>query len=597
MTPQVIKLRDYQLEAIKALQQGRIEKKYRQLVTLPTGSGKTIVAAQDIKNAITKTHQGAIFMAHRDELIKQAKDKIQLVWPEAKIGKVKAKDNELGNPVTVASVQTIQRDNRLKQLVDAQKYRLLYIDEAHHAAADSYQKIINQLTEKNPHLVIVGLTATPVRADATKMSDTFSEITYQKSMLDLIEEGYLSDIHLKQVTLDVSIDNVPRQQGDLKPKELREILTREEIMLSMVNAWKEQAAPRRTLAFSIDVEHAYKLAECFNSCGVEARVVHGGTPADERAKTLTDFQAGKFNVLVNCMIYTEGYDDISTGDDFLGCIMLARPTLSQSLYIQQVGRGTRPAPGKDNVLVLDFAYNSNRHHLVQLPHLFGMDAITLGTGEKKEKKEWQLGNVPSILAAVKEAKKIDISAPPPRTGLRWAKINDGFALSLGQNYGYIVIQMSEDKMFDVFHFAPPEYLQNGDYCHSSEYVKHKLTSQPLSFEWAFGLAEDATRELQEARSQGRTMKKKGELIDRNAQWLFKEPTQAQLKMLSKCKNQPKTRGEAANMITTIMVQNMLKGSEPATVKQIRYLRYAGIKYDRTINKAQAIRLITKHKTC
>lgn len=589
-----IKLRDYQQEAILALQQGRLKKKYRQLVTLPTGAGKTIVAAQDIKNAVTKTGQGAIFIAHRDELIKQAKAKIELVWPEVQIGRVKAKDNELGQPITVASVQTIQREKRLKQLVEAQKYRLLYIDEAHHSTANSYQKIINELTEANPHLVIVGLTATPVRADAKQMSEVFTEITYQKSMIDLIAAGYLSDICMRQVHLDVSIDHVQKEKGDLKPSQIKEILIRPSIMLSMVNSWKKEAASRRTLAFTADVEHATMLTEVFNSQNVSAKMVYAGTPDEERAEILSDFQAGKFSVLVNCMIFTEGYDDISTGDDYLGCIMLTRPTLSQSLYIQQVGRGTRLAPGKENVLVLDFAYNSNRHHLVQLPHLFGKDFMK---GSKKE-KDMNEQYIPSILAAVMEAQEIDISVPPPRAGLRWAKIDDnGFALSLGKNHGYIIIRPdpSQQKKFNVFHYAPPAATQNGYYHPTSEYLEHKLTNQPLSFEWAFGLAEDAVREMMEARTRGRKMKKTNDITYKGADWLDKKPTEAQLKALRRRKTQPKTRGEAADMITTMIANSMLNGRVPATKKQLNFLRWKRIGFKPNITKAQASQLISQTK--
>jgi superfamily II DNA or RNA helicase len=595
MPPQIIKLRDYQKEAIAALQNGRLNKKKRQLVTLPTGSGKTIVAAQDIKNAVTKTGQSALFIAHRDELIKQAKQKIQLVWPEADIGRIKAKDNELGHKVTVASVQTIQRDKRLTQLVEAQKYRLLYIDEAHHAAAKTYQKIITQLTKANPHLVIVGLTATPIRADAKKMSDVFTEITYQKSMIDLITEGYLADIQLKQVQLNVSIDNVSKQKGDLKPSEIKEILIRPDIMLSMVNAWKKEASPKRTLAFTIDVDHAHELCECFNDNNVSARLVHGKTPEDERAEILNDFQAGKFKVLVNCMIFTEGYDDISTGDDHLGCIMLTRPTLSQSLYIQQVGRGTRLAPGKDKVLVLDFAYNSNRHHLVQLPHLFGKDFMKGMT--KYDRKGFNEKDIPSILAAVREAQEVDISAPPPRAGLRWAKLEDGFALSIGKNHGYVIIREEpsnqNEKKFNVFHYAPP--FDSEEYHSTADYVEHRLTSESLSFEWAFGLAEDAIREMLEARTSGRKMKKTNNITNKNAEWLFREPTEAQLKVLRRHKQRPKTRGEAADMITALIATQMLRNRQPATKKQIGYLRWRRIGFNPEITKGQASKLISQYK--
>jgi superfamily II DNA or RNA helicase len=598
-----IKLRDYQQECIDALDAGRKRGEQRQLVALPTGSGKTIVAAADMKRVVTTHLGGALFMAHRDELIRQAVEKTRLVWPEADIGRVKAEDNELGHRVTVASVQTIQRDKRLEQIVDNGPYSILYIDEAHHAAADTYVKIINRLTEMNPDMLIVGLTATPVRADATKMSTIFRDVTFQKSMLDLIEAGYLADIALKIVDLDVSIDGVPKSHGDLKPSEVRKVLCEPSIMASMVDSWKNEASPRRTLTFAVDVEHARQLAATFEARGVSAEYIHGEMPLEDRRNIVERFQAGDFSVLVNCMILTEGFDDISTGDRPLECVALCRPTLSQSLYIQQVGRGTRPAPGKDNLLVLDFAYNSERHHLVQLPHLFGLEALPALKAKPKEKEEDpDVKEMPSIIAAIRAARSVDVKQPPPRAGFRWAKCDYGFALSLGREHGFIIIRPEDDDelAYHVWHYEPQVDEEDAELDDSKKskwsdtYLDHKLTTDAMPFEWAFGLAEDAARELHEARSQGRTMKK-SKFLDREAEWLLLPPTEAQLRVLERAKKQPETRGEATDMITAMIVDRIIRGMAPATRKQIGYLRYHKIKMPPKITKQQASRLITAHK--
>jgi len=395
-------------------------------------------------------------MAHRDELITQPAKKIPLVWEDATIGRVKAQDNELGRQITVASVQTVHREKRLAQLVEAQEYSLLYVDEAHHATADSYRKVIDALSAANPNMIVVGLTATPVRSDATRMNQVFSEVTYHKSMLDLIEAGYLSDIQLRQVPLKVSIDGIPKQGGDLKASEVRRVLSREDIMVSMIDAWKAHAAPRRTIAFAIDVAHAKHLAQVFTARGVKASYIHGEMDMAERRSRLASFQAGEIDVLANVGILVEGFDDEPTGDAGpLECIMLSRPTLSQSLYIQCVGRGTRLAPLKDNCLVLDFAYNSSRHHIVQLPHLFGMDEMpALRAKKDKEEGEPEPKHIPSILAAVKEAREVDIRKPPPRAGLRWAKTDHGFALAIGAEHGYILIRPHDKRAQDVRGLPP-----------------------------------------------------------------------------------------------------------------------------------------------
>ena len=565
----MIKPRDYQIEALNALKEGRLKGAKRQLIALPTGSGKTIVAAYDIKRVVKHTGLGAIFMAHRDELINQPADKIPMVWEDATIGKVKAESNQLGRQITLASVQTIQGEKRLQQLIDAQAYSLLYVDEAHHATAETYKRVINGLTAANPNLVVVGLTATPVRADGTRMATIFNEVTYQRTMLDLIEAGYLSDLELEQVPLDVSIDGIPKTDGDLKPSEVRRIVTRPDIMASMVQAWKSNASSRRTIAFAVDVEHAKQLAATFNAGGVKADVIFGDMPHEERKKRLADFQAGKLSVLVNCQILVEGFDDIALHDaPPLSCIMLARPTLSQSLYIQQIGRGLRPSPDKDVCLVLDFAYNSTRHHIVQLPHLFGMEELPKPGMKKKVTGEPPAKHIPSILAAVQEARKVDFRQPPPRAGFRWAKSEYGFALSMSGQYGFMVIRPVDEKSteFNVFHIEPPQEdldtkheamqaaakpsdqgsLFNGSQQEkpkkriykSEEYTEHKLTSKPLSFEWAFGLAEDSCRELYETRSKGRKMAKQT-ILDRDADWLAREPTEQQMKVLSRQGKTPK----------------------------------------------------------
>jgi len=622
----MIKPRDYQIEALNALKEGRLRGARRQLVALPTGSGKTIVAAYDIKRVAKGTGLGTIFIAHRDELIQQPAQKIPMVWEDAKIGRVKAEANQLGLPVTIASVQTIQNPKRLQQLVDAQPYALLYIDEAHHATADSYKRIINGLTEANPDICIVGLTATPVRADGTRMATVFNEVTYQRTMLDLIESGYLSDLELEQVPLNVSIDGVPKSDGDLKPSEVRRILTKPEIMSSMVAAWKANASPRRTIAFTVDVEHAHQLSATFKASGVKAEVIFGDMPTELRRQRLIDFQSGKLEVLVNCQILTEGFDDIALEDaPPLSCIMLARPTLSQSLYIQQLGRGLRPSPDKENCLVLDFAYNSSRHHIVQLPHLFGMEELPKLGAKKKATGEIQEKHIPSILAAVQEARKVDFRQPPPRAGFRWAKSEYGFALSMSGSFGFMVIRPTDDSSaeFNVFHIEPPqedmdtqhEAAKNGQQdfhleapnapqpqapskkkkiYRSEEYKEHKLTSKPLSFEWAFGLAEDSCRELYETRSKGRKMAKQT-ILDREADWLAMPPTEQQLKVLARQGKKPKSRGEATNMITCMIVERIIRDRTPATQKQIGYLRWKKIQFQKGITKGEATRLIAEDK--
>ena len=592
----IIKPRDYQEEALAALAKGRHgQEGLRQLVALATGGGKTIIAALDIQRVVQETGRGAIFMAHRDELITQPTKKIPLVWPEATVGRVKAEHNDLGNQVTVASVQTICRDNRLAQLIEAQDYSLLYIDEAHHATATTYRKVIDALCAANPNMIVVGLTATPVRSDANQMKDVFGEVTYNKSMLDLIKAGYLSDLQLSQIPLSVSIDGVRQRQGDLKTSDIRTILMREDIMESMVDAWKENANSRRTIAFSVDVAHANRLAQVFNEKGVKATSVYGDLETDIRRQRLADFQSGKYQVITNCYVLTEGFDDEPTNDAGpLECIMLSRPTLSQSLYIQMVGRGTRIAPTKENCLVLDFTYNTKRHHIVQLPHLFGLDEEKKKKKKKDDEEEEQKKpkKIRSIVAQVLEAENVDLNAPPPRASFRWPKSKHGFCLSIGRNKGYILIRPTDKdpKLFEVFHLDPKDGGKS-----FKDYTVHRL-SKPLEFDWAFGLAEDAVRNFYEKKAR---RGHKVEHLYASADWMDLPPTEPQMRTLKRTGKNPTTRGEATDMITVMVVECIISERAasriPATDKQIRYLRSNNIPFMVGICKRDASRLIGQNE--
>lgn len=312
---------------------------------------------------------------------------------------------------------------------------------------------------------------------------------------------------------------------------------------------------------------------------------------------------------VTFMGNTEGFDDEATmvdGDwaDPLECIMLAKPTLSQSLFIQMVGRGVRPGPGKENCLVLDFGYNTKRHHLVQLPHLFGYDPLPgVKKKEDEEEEERVPSKIPSILALVRAAKDVDAKAPPPRAGFRWSKSEFGFCLSIGSTHGYLAIRPVSDvdnEGFHVYHYAEPNYGRDGEERvrpKSDQYIEHKLTSAPMPFEWAFGLAEDSVRELLQARSKStKSMTRETRVINRDATWHDQPPSEKQLGVLSREDRVPKTKGEAADMITAMIVTRIIKARVMATHKQLGYLRSRGIPHHKDhTTRAGASRLIGENK--
>jgi len=587
-----ITLRPYQKEALQALDKSRSQNKlHKDLIVLPTGAGKTIVAGQDLKNILEGTEHNGLFLAHRDELLNQCQDKLEQVWPTVITGKVKAEQNDLGYQVTIGSVQTLCRQKRLNQLVRSHPFKICYIDEAHHAAAKSYRVIIDALREANPDMWLVGLTATPMRADSAKLNDLF-DVAYSCSMLDLMEEGYLADLALKRGDIDIDIDKVEKKAGDFKPSELSKALREPIVLNQMARGWKRDAENRRTLAFCVDIAHTAALCDMFRAQKVACGYIHGGMSQEDRTAELRRFESGEYRVLCNCMILTEGFDDASSPDDPLSCIMLARPTMSQSLYIQQVGRGTRPGPKKKNCLVLDYSYNSKRHQIVQLPILFGFD---YSSSEKDKKKSLQLNgksgddkDVPSILAMVRKAKEVDISTPPPRVGFNWAKGKSGWTLSLGGSMGFILIK-PEDKSYNVFHYNPPD---NND----MDFAKvSKLTSKPLSFEWAFGLAEDAVRNIFKKTGKTSNGTEKKMFNEKGAAWRELPPTEGQQKALKRLGKTVQTRGEASDIISAMIADRTVAGKEPATEKQRKYLWRAGADVPDNLTKAQASKMIMRDK--
>lgn len=588
--------RPYQIECLEALAAQRAAGDAgaaQQLVVLPTGSGKTIVAAIDMRRVVEATGRGAIFLAHRDELIRQPEEKIPYAWPDVEIGVVQGMSGrfEFGKPVTLASVQTVSRWSRLEQLVEAQCYSILYVDEAHHAPADTYRRVMDVLRHFNPELIVVGLTATPVRADATAMATAgFTSIAYSKSILDLMRDGYLADIRMLRVDMDVDLDGVHTQAGDLNNSELRDLLAQPPVMAEMVDAWKANCG-ERTLCFAVDVEHAERLAATFRARGVSAEMVCGETPVDERRDRIERFQRGGFDVLANVGIASEGYDDPT-----LPAIMLARPTKSQTLYIQMAGRGTRLAPGKERMTLLDFAYNTSRHSIVQLPHLFGFDDLEprrLGrrTFLDEEPAE-HLWDIPSILALVREATEVDATRPPPRAGLHWVKTRYGHGLDIGRDQGFLTIRSAPEQptRFQVWHHRP----RPGHRLHDAIL----LTREPMLYEWAFGLAEDAVRNMLSSRKADR-------FVGRDATWRDAPASDKQVELIEKlglvstqgdlyagARAASLTKGEAAEILTRWSIEREL---EPATRKQLRFIERLGGLAHPDLTKREAMELITSLK--
>ncbi|MEM9194318.1 MAG: DEAD/DEAH box helicase [Myxococcota bacterium] len=350
-----MELRPYQAEAIeKAREKLRTERST--LVVLPTGAGKTVVFSEIARLAIEKGGR-VLVLAHRTELLDQATAKLEAVAPDLKVDREQAGNRAGSAPVVVASVQTLGRPKRLARW-DADAFRLIIVDEAHHAAANSYQRILAHFASAK----VLGFTATPDRSDGIGLRATFESIAYSRSMLDLVRLGHLAPISGRVVTVEgFDVEGVKVVAGDFQEKGLIEALDEPGVLDSVAKAILAHAGDRSTLVFVPGVAIAYDLATLLdedpNAGGAVA--IDGTTAADERAIRFAQFQRGSKRFLVNVGIATEGTDLPRCS-----CVAVVRPTMSRSLFVQMVGRGCRLFPGKKDCLVLNFAPKNCRHRLI-----------------------------------------------------------------------------------------------------------------------------------------------------------------------------------------------------------------------------------------
>ena len=344
-----VTLRPYQQAAMEAVLREWDEGHDRTLLVLPTGCGKTIVFAK-IAESRVRVGERVLIMAHRGELLEQAGDKI-LQATGLKCAVEKAEQTCRGSwyRIVVGSVQTLMRDKRLKQF-PADFFDTIIIDEAHHSVSDSYQHVLQYFERAK----VLGVTATPDRADMRNLGTYYESLAYEYSLPQAIKDGYLCKIMAQTIPLTIDISGVGMSAGDYKAGELGSAL--DPYLSQIAKEMLTYCAGRKTVVFLPLVKTSQKFCDILNEAGFHAAEVNGNS--DDRAEILQDFDEGKYNVLCNSMLLTEGWDCPS-----VDCVIVLRATKSRSLYSQMVGRGTRLFPGKDNVLLLDFLWNTEKHEL------------------------------------------------------------------------------------------------------------------------------------------------------------------------------------------------------------------------------------------
>lgn len=412
--PTTYSIRPYQDQMIGAAYASLKKGTNRVLEKAPTGTGKTVTFASLLADPRMldwlsqfpgKSH--ALVIAHREELLDQAAEKIRAINP-TKLVSIEQGERmaNLYSDVVVASIQTLAaRDCRrlFRLLSGGMQFRIVIVDEAHHAAARTYRQVFHHLgflpslaaeaddkdladeqraTALENRLahwdavapkdrLLLGVTATPNRSDSVGLSCVFQTIAFSYALKDAINDGYLVPIVAHTIETDTSLDNVRTTAGEFNQKDLAETVNTPQRNAEAVAAWKHLAlrdgAARPTIGFTVDVQHAHDAADMFQRAGIRAMPVSGETPKEDRRLLLRQFSEGQLDMLLNCMVLTEGTDLPRAS-----AILHLKPTRSATLYEQMTGRGLRLFPGKEDCLVIDMVDIASKHTLQAAPMLYGL---------------------------------------------------------------------------------------------------------------------------------------------------------------------------------------------------------------------------------
>jgi superfamily II DNA or RNA helicase len=338
-----MQLRSYQERAIDNLRTAYQSGARAPLMVLPTGGGKTCIIAAISANAAARDRR-VLILVHRRELIHQASGKLN--WVGLQHGIIAAGMPPSDHAVQIASVQTLAR--RLNRL-DWQP-SLIIIDEAHHASAGQWARILDHW----PDAYRLGVTATPCRLDGCGLRSVFDAMVLGPSVADLIFAGFLSPARIYAPPVVADLQGIRSRGGDYASDQAAAAMDRPTVTGDAISHYQRLAAGQQAIAFCCNVNHAVSVCDAFKTAGISSELLLGNTP--DREQVVADFAAHRIRVLVTVDVVSEGFDVPAAS-----CAILLRPTQSLGLYLQQVGRVLRPAPGKDAAIVLDHVGNAMRH--------------------------------------------------------------------------------------------------------------------------------------------------------------------------------------------------------------------------------------------
>jgi superfamily II DNA or RNA helicase len=539
-----IQLRPYQQEAKDAFFDALVENR-RQLIVLPTGAGKTVVfgaIARQFHEQVS-ADKPILVIAHRSELLDQAEQKLQMVWPRVFTGRIQAERNEQLGEVLFASTQTLVAGRAVRPP------GLIIYDEAHHSRADGAYKVLERLGVFEPDgPMLLGVTATPSRSDKNELGDIFTHLTYERTILQMIMDGYLADVRGVKVSVPgLNLRAIRTTAGDYNAKDLSYALNGDEALDAVVEAVQEHAADRKSLVFAVDVKHGQALAKRFKEAGVASASIDGTMPPQERASILTAFEKNQLRVLVNCQILTEGYDEPS-----VDTVVIARPTRSSSLYTQMVGRALRLHPNKVDALVLDLTGASDDKSLQTFTRLMKTqkkakpDVVTMVNDEADDASELPMDDGESVgewinrVEHVKREKAVvqAINLFVNRSRYRWQQVKEMFAICYADTR-WAYLYRDGNEFWPVLELNHRKFMP--------------LHDRPLPLEYAQGIAEGFLELLE------------SKLIQKDADWRIAPMSEKQAAILDKYRiayQKEWTRGMASDALNQVFAQervNVLSG--------------------------------------
>lgn len=544
----MINPRDYQIEAHKAVRVAWEGGMQRPATVLPTGAGKTVVIGTVTAEELREGYSTRVLvLAHRDELIRQAVDKIRSVAPDLRVGVVKGTTDQVGAPVIVGSVQTMRNEARLARV---RNVGLVIVDECHHATSPSYRKVLGHYgCFERGGARALGFTATMSRGDGVGLGEVWQDVVYERDIRYMITRKFLVKPRGIRVRVeDLDLSKVRKSGGDYSEGQLGEALTASLAPERIVDAYREHALGQSALLFVPTVDFASLMVERFETAGVTARLVHGAQRDDERRAALDEFTAGRVAVLVNCMVLTEGTDLPRAS-----CVIIGRPTTHVGLYVQMVGRVLRTYPGKTGAIVLDVVGASQRHRLAGLTDLIGERDSIEGGDDDAEPVEGELLDLD------------DEPEPRPKRDRGWL---DGFLVS---------------EEIDLFHGQQARWLRTYGGHWFAPYGKEHLVAVVPSLSgssaWDVlrvhthkkGESDWITREIPDlgyamAHGEGVILKLPKSYAKRQATWRPKPASESQKDLLRRCGAvlpPGATSGEASDVLSIIYASDRLDGRVPA----------------------------------